>query len=329
MSKVPKSMQAAYINELGPPEVIRIGELPVPHYGPTDVLIEVQYLTVNPVDGFIRSGAYRTPTPFPFIVGRDVVGKVVACGEGAAGFSVGDLVWCNSLGHGGRQGPFAEYAVVPVERLYHLPPGVDPKRAVAVFHPMVTAWLGLYRHAGLQAGETVFVGGGAGNVGTAVIQLAAAAGARVIASARAEDAEWCQEAGADTVFDYRDPNLGEALRKAAPEGIDLYWDTSGRHDLDLAVGLLARGGRLVLMAGLNEQPVLPVGKLYTRDASIVGFALSNAGVSDLSRAAAAINRMLTLDHLKVRIAGEMRLAETAEAHRLVAGGQRGRLILRP
>jgi hypothetical protein len=139
-------VRAAYRTELGPPEAIRLGDLPVPEIGPTDVLVEVDAVTVNPVDTLVRSGAYQTPTPFPFVVGRDLVGTVAAVGAGVAGFAAGDRVWCNSLGHGGRQGSFAEYAAVPAERLYHLPDGADPAAAVAWFHPAATAYLALYRH---------------------------------------------------------------------------------------------------------------------------------------------------------------------------------------
>jgi NADPH:quinone reductase-like Zn-dependent oxidoreductase len=118
-------MRAAYVTELGPPELIRAGELPVPVIGPTDVLVAVSTAAVNPVDAYIRSGRWRTPTPFPFVIGRDLVGTVAAAGPGAAGFEPGQRVWCNSLGHDGRQGSFSDYAGVPVERLYHLPDGAE------------------------------------------------------------------------------------------------------------------------------------------------------------------------------------------------------------
>lgn len=152
-------MLAAYITELGSADAIRVGRLPVPQPGPTDVLVHAQAVAVNAVDTFVRSGTYRTPTPFPFVLGRDLVGTVAAVGPGAAPFRVGQAVWCNSLGHGGRQGACAEYAVVPADRLYALPPGVDPVAAVAAVHPAATAYLGLFIHAHLRPGETVFVGG--------------------------------------------------------------------------------------------------------------------------------------------------------------------------
>jgi NADPH:quinone reductase-like Zn-dependent oxidoreductase len=198
---LPERMRAAYITELGPAEAIRVGALAVPDPGPTDVLVQVEVVAVDPVDTLVRSGAYATPTPFPFVVGRDLVGTVAAAGPGAAGFAPRDRVWCNSLGHGGRQGSFAEYAVVPADRLYHLPAGADPVTAVAALHPAATAHLALFRHGGLRPGEIVYVGGGAGNVGSALTRLAGLGGARVLAGARPEDAGWCRSAGAAELVD--------------------------------------------------------------------------------------------------------------------------------
>jgi NADPH:quinone reductase-like Zn-dependent oxidoreductase len=142
------------------------------------VLVRAEVIAVDPVDVFARSGAYATPTPFPFVLGRDVVGTVAETGPGAVGFAPGDRVWCNSLGHGGRQGACADYSVVPVDRLYRLPDEVDAVTAVAALHPAATAYLALFRHGRLRPGETVLVAGGAGNVGRAATTLAATAGAR-------------------------------------------------------------------------------------------------------------------------------------------------------
>lgn len=181
-------MYAAYVTELRPAELIRYGQLPVPAPGPTDVCVRVEATTVNPVDTLIRAGHFHTPTPFPFVVGRDLVGTVTATDTAATGFTPGDRVWTASLGHGGRQGAAAEYAVVGADRLYRLPDGVAAAGAVTLLHSAMTAWLALHRHGRMVAGETVYVGGAAGGVGTALVTLAAAAGARVVASARPDDA---------------------------------------------------------------------------------------------------------------------------------------------
>lgn len=322
-------MKAAYLTELGGPEQIRYAELPEPGIGPCDVLVEVRAVAVNPVDTFVRSGRYPTPTPFPFVVGRDLLGTVARAGPGASGFRPGDRVWSNSLGHGGRQGPSAQYATVAADRLYRLPDGVDDD-AVAVLHPAATAWLALFRHGGLRAGDVVYVGGGAGNVGDAAVRLAAGAGARVLATARAADLDRCRAAGADVALDYRAPDLLDRLREAAPDGVDLWIDTSGHNDLGVAMGALAFAGRIVLLAGLSGHTTLPVGALYTADRSITGFAISNATSADLAAAARAINRGLATGTLPARIAERLSFADAARAHRAIEDGTvRGRLVLRP
>lgn len=331
MPDLPETTVAAYVDELGPADTIRVGPLPVPAVGSTDLLVAVEAVAVDPVDTFVRSGTFPTPVPLPLVVGRDLVGRVAAVGAGVGGFVVGDRVWANSLGHGGRQGSFAGYAVVPVDRLYHLPEGVDPVQTVALAHPAATAWLGLHRHAHVQAGDVAYVGGGGGNVGECVVRLAASAGLRVVASASAADLDRVREAGAGTVVDYRSPDLVDQLRAAAPEGFDLHWDTSGHHDLEATVGLVRRGGRVLLTAAGPEASVpLPVGTAYTKDVGLLGFVISNATVEDLAAAARAVNRRLADGTLRARVAEVLPLSATAEAHRRIEAGEvSGRLVLRP
>ncbi|BAJ31673.1 MULTISPECIES: NADPH:quinone reductase [Kitasatospora] len=323
-------MLAAYIDELGSPDAIRHGELPDPVPGPNEVLVAVEVVSVNHVDTFVRSGAWRTPLEFPFVIGRDLVGTVLGTGPAAAHrFRPGDRVWCNSLGHDGRQGAAAERAVVPVDRLYRLPDGVDPVDAVALAHPAVTAYLALFEQARLRAGESVLVLGAAGNVGSAAVVMAAHAGARVLATASARDAGYVRSLGAAEVLDYRDPDLVGRIRALCPDGVDVHVDTSGRNDLDTGVDLLASRGRLVLLAGLRTRPVLPVGPLYLKDRSILGFAISHADGAQLAAAAAHVNHLTAAGLLRPRATEVLPLARAAEAHRrLDDGAVSGKLVLR-
>ncbi|HET8662284.1 MAG TPA: NADPH:quinone reductase [Micromonosporaceae bacterium] len=332
MDQRSEQMTAAFITELGPPEAIRVGPLPVPAPGPGEVLVRVEAVAVNHVDTFIRSGAYRTDMTFPFIVGRDLVGVVTRLGPGVTTCQPGQRVWCNSLGHNGRQGSFAEYAVAPADRLYPLPDGVDPVNAVSTLHTAATAYIGLFRTARVAAGETVVVGRG-GGVADAAVQLAAAAGARVIAVDRAGNADWCRACGADEVLDRDDAELAKKLAALAPGGVDLFWDNSGRYDLETTVPLMARGGRILLSAGRGSRAVLPVGPFYTQDLAIHGFVISNASVRDLAEAAGAINRELAAGRLRGRVRAQLPLAAAAEAHRLQEtrdhGAPPGRIVLTP
>jgi len=319
-------MRAAYIEQLGSPDVIRHGVLPAPVPGPGEVLVDVGVTAVDPVDGFVRSGRFRTPLRFPFVIGRDLVGTVASAAEG---FAAGEAVWCNSLGHDGRQGAAAEQAAVPADRLYRLPAGVRAEEAVAVLHPAATAYLALFTHGGLRAGETVLVGGAAGNVGSALVTLAARADARVIATASPHDHEHVRALGAAEVVDYRDP--GDRLAALAPRGVDLHIDTSGRHDLRTAVALLAHRGRIVLMAGTEAEPVLPVGPLYMKDGSLRGFVISHATVAELAEAAERVNDHLAAGLLRPRAVEVLPLSAAAEAHRRMERGELHgrRLVLDP
>lgn len=331
MTEHPTEMQAAFIQSTGPAESIIVGPLPVPAIGPTDVLVKVEASPVNHVDALIRSGQYRQHTPKPFVVGRDAVGEVVASGPGVRGFNVGEKVWTNTMGHGGRQGTASEYVCVAADRLYTLPSGVDVVDAAAVVHPAATAAVGLFHRVGLRSTDTVYVGGGAGNVGRAVVALASAAGARVIASARDRDLEKCLEAGAATAIDYRDPKLLHKIAEAAPRGVDVHWDTSGQHEFDQALSLMARGGRIVAMTGALIRAPLPVGVLYQKDVSVVGFVVSNANVHEMADVAGRINRAMAAGLLTTKIADLMPLSKAAEAHRLMEFGliRGARLVLKP
>lgn len=324
-------MKAAFVDERGSADNIAHADLPTPEPGPGDVLVQVISVTVNPVDTFVRSGAYPTQLPFPFVLGRDLVGVVRATGERVTAFHEDQRVWTNSLGHDGRQGSFAEYACVPEDRVYPLPAHVDPDTAVAALHPAATAYTGLVHHAGVRPSDVVFVDGGAGNVGTAVLQLATAIGCRVIVSVHGEeDAAWCREQGAEAVMDYRDANLAAQVRAAAAHGVDIHWDTSGRYDLDQAAEMLAVGGRVMLTSGAESRPALPVGPFYRKNARLVGFIISGATAGELSEAAVTINRMLAGERLVPRISDVLPLSRAAEAHQRVESGQvRGRLVLRP
>lgn len=329
MSRVPERMRAAYVTEPGPATAIQVGELPVPGIGPAEVLVAVEVVAACAADTFIRSGQYVTPVPFPYILGRDLAGEVAAAGP-CAPFAPGDRVWSNSLGHAGRQGCFAQFAVVPADRLYRLPAGVSPELAVALAHPAATAWLGWFARARLRAGQTVYVGGAAGNVGSAAVTMARQAGARVLAGARPADHDRCRAAGAHVVTDYADPDLAAILRSHAPAGADVFWDTSGRQDLELAAAVLRPGGTIVVSAGFGGRTRVPLGSLYTRDVALLGFVITRARSDELAGAAALIGELAAAGQLTARIAGELPLSAAAEAHtRIEAGQVRGRLLLRP
>jgi NADPH:quinone reductase-like Zn-dependent oxidoreductase len=321
------TMRAAFFAQPGPAEAVQVGELPVPVPGPTDVLVAVEVAVINPVDTLIRSGRWPTLMPLPFVTGRDLVGTVTAAGAGN-GFSPGDRVWSNSLGHAGRQGTCAEYAVVPGDRLYRLPDGAVAAQAAAAFHSAATAFIGLHHRARSRAGQSILVGGAAGGIGSALVRFASEAGLRVIATARPGDHARCLEQGASAVFDFDDPNLADPVLDVAPGGVDIHWDTSGRMPLNAIEPMTASGGKIIVTAGVEPQPpktsLLPI---FTRDISVIGFVISLATATELADAAQAINRHLASGGFTTKSADIMPLGKTAKAHALVESRQSARAII--
>jgi NADPH:quinone reductase-like Zn-dependent oxidoreductase len=321
------TMRAAFFAEPGPAEAVEVGELPVPVPGPTDALVAVEVAVIDPVDTLIRSGRWPTLTPLPFVTGRDLAGTVTAAGAGS-GFSPGDRVWSNSLGHAGRQGTCAEYAAVPGDRLYPLPDGAVAADAAAVFHSAATAFIALHHRARAHAGQTILVGGAAGGIGSALVRFASEAGLRVIATARPGDHARCLQQGASAVFDFGDPGLAARVLDVAPGGADILWDTSGRMPLNAAEPMTASGGKIIVTAGTEPQPpstsLLPI---FTRDISVLGFVISLATAPELADAAQAINRHLANGGFTTKATGIMPLDKAAEAHALIESRRSARAII--
>ena len=308
-------MKAAYIEKPGPPENITFGSLPKPKPVAAQVLVKVKAVAVNPVDTYIRAGLYPMDLPKPFIIGCDLAGVVEAVGEEVTRFRRGDRVWGSNQGLMGRQGTFAEYAAVDQAWLYATPEEVSAQAAAAVALVGITAHLGLFRDAKLKSGESVFVYGGSGGVGSCVVQMAHAVGARVITTAsNAAKAQICRQLGADAVVNYRNEDLDEALRRFGP--IDVWWETLREQNFVRAVEHLAPRGRIIVMAGRESRPMFPVGPFYVKDGSMHGFAMFNAPADEQRKCAAEINRWLAKGRLRAHIDRVLPLKEAAAAHRL-------------
>lgn len=330
-------MKAAYIRETGPAENIVYGDLPTPEPTGSQVLVRVKAVAVNPIDTYLRSGAVKMDLPMPFVVGCDLAGVVERCGPNARRLKPGMRVWGSNQGLLGRQGTFAEYAAVDECWLYPTPDGVEDQQAAAVALVGITAHLGLVRCAHLAAGETLFVNGGSGGVGSTVVQMAKAIGARVITTAGSpEKVDVCRGLGADLAINYKTDDVDAAIRNFAPAGINVWWETLREPNFERTVPLLAPRGRMILMAGREARPVFPVGPFYVKDCALFGFAMFNAPPDEQRAAADDINRWLAAGKLKPRIDRVLPLAKAAEAHRLQedntlhkAGTLAGKIVLTP
>lgn len=330
-------MNAAFITRTGGPDEIRVGPLPDPVPGPREALVRVRASAVNPIDTYVRSGMVAMPLPMPFVVGCDLAGEVVAVGAEVDTLRPGMRVWGSNQGLLGRQGVCAELAAVDERWLYPTPDGVADRDAAAAALVSITAALGLVDHLALAPGATLFVNGGSGGVGSAVVQIAKLLGGRVIATAGGpEKCHRVRELGADVVLDHRQADLVDRAREAAPDGVDAYWETRRDPDFDQAVALLSEGGRMVVMAGREARPAFPVGPFYVKGLSLHGFVMFKASAARQAAAAADINRWLAAGRLRIPIDRVLPLARTAEAHAVQeaatiggAGTLAGKIVIEP
>jgi NADPH2:quinone reductase len=312
-------MKAAYLETTGGPEVIQYGDLPTPEPMEGEVRVKVTAAALNPIDLYIRSGTVAMPLPRPFIPGCDLAGTVEKVGLRASRFRVGDRVWGSNQGLLGRQGTMAEFACVLEDWLYPTPKNVDDTGAAAAALTGITAHLGLFRAAHLQSGETVFVNGGTGGVGSMVVQMARAAGARVVATVgSAEKAALCQHWGADRALNYRTDDIAAGINEfTGRKGVDVWYETLREPDLIRTVDLMAQRGRIVVIAGRQARPTLPVGPFYVKGLALFGFAMFNATASEQRRCADDMNRWLAEGKLRPPVGRTFPLSEAAEAHRFL------------
>lgn len=311
-------MKAAYIDAPGPAEAaIKYGELPKPSPSRGQVLVKVGAVAVNPIDTYLRGGANYWELPKPFIIGCDLAGTVEAVGPDAKRFKAGDRVWGSNQGLLGRQGTFAEYCAADEDLLYPTPANIKDEEAAACALVGITAHLGLFQEADLKAGQTIFVNGGTGGVGSMVVQMARIAGARVIATAgSAEKVAALKKLGAEAAVNYKSDDIAAAVKAFAPSGVNVYWETIREPDFDKIVSYLAERGRIILMAGRDARPPFPVGPFYVKGCSIHGFVMFKATADQQRAAADDINRWLAAGQLKANISRILPLSEAAAAHKL-------------
>lgn len=330
-------VRAAYIERVGEAGSIRYGDLPDPVVLPGQVLVRVEAVAVNAVDAYLRSGRWRTEVSFPLAVGRDLVGTAVAIGHGVADIRPGERVWTNSAGYDGRSGATAELVAVERDRLYPLPPGADAVRFVASVHPGATAHGALLGRARLSRGECVAVVGANGAVGMCAVQVAAAAGAEVIATTRRHDAaERLRTLGAASVVVTEPADAPRAVAEAAGGGVDVLIDTTRRVDVGSVPDHLNPRGRIVLIAGSGEA-TLDLWSFYVREVQLLGFVMSAMTRSELAAAAAWINATYPSRPLSVSVGRVLGFEAAAEAHAILESGEAprladgtvGRLVLRP
>lgn len=330
-------MKAAFYETVGKPEVIQYGELPTPEPGPGEIRVKIEAASVNPIDTYARAGLVPVPG-FPVIPGRDFAGIVDAVGTGVTRVKPGDRVWGGNQGMPGRPGTFAEFTITGEDWVYPLPVGIEAKTAAALALVGITAHLGLFGLAKLQAGETVFVNGGTGGVGSAVVQMAKAVGAKVITTAGSDEkVNLARALGADVVIPYRNENVADRVKEAtADRGVQVWYETLPPTDLETTFELMAPRGRIVVMAGRQARPIFPNGLFYVKNLSLFGFAMFNATPAEQRHCAEAMNQWMAEGKLKPLIGKQLTFSQAAAAHQLQeentlgkAGTLTGKIVATP
>jgi NADPH:quinone reductase len=331
-------MKAAYVEAPGAPDVIHYGELPTPTPQAGEVRIRVGAAALNPIDMYVRAGTVKMPLPLPFISGSDVAGTIDAVGPGVKRFKVGDRVWGSNQGLLGRQGSSAEFVCASEEFFYPTPAGVSDDEAAAVALVGITAHVGLFQRAKLQAGETVFVNGGTGGVGSMVVQMAKAVGAKAITTVGSEEkAKLCRSWGVDCVLNYKTDDVPARIKDFTQgQGVNVWYETQREPDFFKMVDSMARNGRMIVMAGRTAQPTFPVGPFYVKGLALLGFAMFFVSTEEQRVCADDINRWLSAKKLHIVIGRTFKIAAAAASHQFLedntlqkAGTLTGKVVLHP
>ncbi|MDX2005049.1 MAG: quinone oxidoreductase [Meiothermus sp.] len=320
-------MKAIRVHTPGGPEALVLEEIPTPTPGEGQVLVKLQASGVNFIDTYKRGGLYTVPTPFT--VGEEGAGTVAALGAGVTGFAEGEAVVYSNV-----QGGYAEYAVVPAEKLIKIPVGLEAKTAVAAMLQGMTAHYLAYSLYPLKAGETCVVHAGAGGVGLILIQLAKMIGATVLSTASSPEKQaLAKGAGADYVMGYEGFEA-KAREITGGRGVDVVYDGVGQSTWEGSLASLRVRGMMALY-GQSSGPVPPFnpqilnqkGGLFLTRPSLWHYTQTRA---ELEWRAGEILGWAAQGRLSIRIGAEFPLAQAAQAHIALQGRQTtGKVLLIP
>lgn len=242
-------MKAAQISEYGGPSVLQINEIDTPAASEGQVLVEVHAASLNPFDSTVRNGYVKQMIKnLPATLGGDIAGVITELGEGVEGFAVGDKVYGQAAVVAGNSGAFAEFAATKASQIAKMPENMDFNEAASLPLVGTSALQALTEHINLQAGQKIFIHGGAGGIGTIAIQVAKDIGAHITTTATADGIELVKNLGADEVIDYKSQDFSEILKD-----YDAVFDTVGGDDFNKTFGILKKGGIAVSMIAQPDE----------------------------------------------------------------------------
>ena len=324
-------MRAWQVGKAGEPrEVLSLEDVDPPELVPGMLHVRVEAAGVGLPDVLMCRGSYPLTPPYPFTPGQELVGKVLAVGEGAQA-KVGDRVMAVSGFYLGR-GSFAQECLAQGDFALSVPDEMPPEQAAAFVIPFHTAWAGLSRRGALQKGETLLVLGAAGGTGSAAVQLGKAMGARVIATAGGPaKVKFCRELGADVVIDYRTQDIAEGVREATGgRGADVAYDPVGGEAYKAAASVMAPEGRLLLIGFAEGEWGRPsAAHMVGGNYSVVGVMPSHFGFDVRARAQQEMLRFWRDGALQVPVWRVFEFDQTVEAvEELASGRAQGKIAVR-
>ena len=314
-------MKAISIAGYGSAEVLELTEQPRPPINADQVLIKVKTAAVNPIDWRIRSGglARFIECEFPVILGREAAGVVAEVGADVSEFSVGDEVFGFLQQTDMKWGSYAEYVPADAHKLAHKPAGLTFEQAVAIPVAFHTAQQALFKHGGLQSGQTVIIHAAAGAVGSMAVQLAHQAGATVLATASAVNHDYVLGLGADRVVDYHDAGFGAQLKSEYPDGVAIILAPFAGQSLQGSEPLVSADTKIVLLSPVANPEDMKIGPV---ESQIMVCEADGGALREVAE-------QFDSGQLKVEIAQVFPLEQTAQAQELSETERaRGKIIIK-
>lgn len=320
-------MKAIRVGKLGPPEVMVLEEVAGMEPGPGQVVVTVKAAGVNPVDTYIRSGLYSSELALPYTPGIDAAGVIASVGPDVKHRRVGQRVyvaWSVS-------GTYAEQVLCSEFQTHPLPDGISFSQGAAIGVPYGAAFRALFQRAHAKPGETVLVHGASGGVGLGAVQLARAAGLRVIGTAGSDQGRALVQAqGAHHVLDHsRQGYLDQLTELTCGKGVNLILEMLANVNLARDLTMLAKGGRVAVIGSRGKIEIDPRDTMG-REASIIGVTMYNATPQELASMHAALVAGLENGTLRPVVSRELPLAEAVTAHHAVMESSTlGKIVLIP
>lgn len=318
-------MKAIRVREFGPPEVMKIEEIPDLIPGPGQVVVRVNAVGVNPVETYIRSGNYANKPQLPYTPGGDCAGTIESVGEEVTRFRKGDRVYTAGTLSGG----YAQLALCRVDQVYPLPLNVSFSQGAAIHIPYATAYRAMFHRARARPGQCVLIHGATGGVGIAAVQFCVAHGMIVVGTGGTEQGrKLVKDLGAQHVLDHKSPDyLDQLMKLTSGRGFDLILEMLANVNLNKDLTVLARNGTVVVIGNRGTVEINPRDLMRT-EGTVTGVLGSKP--EEYAEAHAFIGAGLRVGTLKPIVGKEISLAEAPRAHHeIMETSALGKMVLIP